>query len=337
MKQKIFYALILALFLLVMILIFVFQKKTVHKTRLRIFTYSSFQSSSGPGPVLVKIFEESCDCKVDLIRAGSAGLILQRMKLIKESLDMVIGFDKASVYEAKKIFSWKSLNLSSISWDENLDLKAKNLDFIPYDFSPMTFIYRKNQIPFPPQRLEDLLSDELRKKIVLQDPRQSTPGLEFLLWTLNETRSLEYYKKLKKNIFRISPSWSSSYGLFTEMKARLIFSYLTSLVYHWKDRSEFQYQALSFKKGHPLQIEYMAIPSSCKNCELAERFARFLLSKKAQKIISQRNYMYPSVKGLIKGTYFERLPKLKIQKIQSHFYKEKQKWIDSWKTQIMRK
>ena len=47
--------------------------------------------------------------------------------------------------------------------------------------------------------------------------------------------------------------------------------------------------------------------------------------------------MYPALKGLTKGTYFERLPELKIKKTPDLLYKEKEKWIKEWKTEVMRK
>ena len=252
--------------------------------KLKVFTYSSFQGTQGPGPVLKKLFESQCQCEVALIRAGSANLILQRMKLVQEAVDVVVGLDQFSLKPAQKDFSWNPVDVSSVNWVSDVGALGSRLQFVPYNFSPLTFIYRKSQVPHPPKNFQELMRPEFKKKISLQDPRQSTPGLHFLLWTVQQTNSLSYYEKLKQNISRISSSWSSSYGLFMQKKARMVFSHLTSLVYHWKNRQETDVQALSFTERHPVHIEYMAVSSRCQECELAEQFVQFLLTPEAQKV-----------------------------------------------------
>ena len=50
-----------------------------------------------------------------------------------------------------------------------------------------------------------------------------------------------------------------------------------------------------------------------------------------------RNYMYPAIKGLIKGTEFEKLPKLRTAQIPEEIYSNKVKWINEWKARIVDK
>jgi thiamine transport system substrate-binding protein len=99
--------------------------------------------------------------------------------------------------------------------------------------------------------------------------------------------------------------------LFRKGQLRFVFSYVTSLAYHWgidKDRS---YKALSFEAGHPLQVELAAIPADCRECELARDLLRTLHAPWAQTLIMQKNFMFPVVKGLTEGTVFAQLPVLK--------------------------
>ncbi|MEQ1875969.1 MAG: hypothetical protein ABL958_04940, partial [Bdellovibrionia bacterium] len=51
-------------------------------------------------------------------------------------------------------------------------------------------------------------------------------------------------------------------------------------------------------------------PDSCNSCELAEKFASYLLSSEAQQVLMEKNYMYPAV-GQPTGE-FGKLPKVRF-------------------------
>ena len=263
--------------------------------RLRVFAYDSFVSSFGPGPRLVEAFEKKCQCKVDLVSAGDAGLILQRMELKKDQPpDLVIGLDQLTQFTDEKRFQWKEVDVDHSTWFERFhDWPSRH--FIPFDWAPMGFIYRPSRTQ-PFKDFEGMLDKKWDDRIALQDPRTSTPGMQFLFWVLShfgEDDGFEYLLKLKRNGLRFAPSWSTSYGLFQKGKADFVFSYATSLLYHRIEEKETDYAFVQFDGLHPMQIELMAIPASCVSCELAESFLRFLLTEEAQSVIASRNYMYP--------------------------------------------
>jgi thiamine transport system substrate-binding protein len=62
---------------------------------------------------------------------------------------------------------------------------------------------------------------------------------------------------------------------------------------------------LKFKEPHPLQFEFAGIPEFCKNCDLAEQFVNLMLSKEGQKIIMEKNYMFPVMRGVREKTPFD--------------------------------
>lgn len=124
---------------------------------------------------------------------------------------------------------------------------------------------------------------------------------------------MEFLTALKANVASISPSWAFSYGLFKKKQAQLVFSYLTSLAFHWGIEHDRSYQVVSFPEGHPVQIEYVGVPANCRECELAEEFVRVLLRPAAQGTIMQKNFMFPVVKGLDASTIFAELPHLKTR------------------------
>jgi hypothetical protein len=51
---------------------------------LTIYTYDSFNSEWGPGPVVFKRFEKQCACKLKVVSPGDSGTVLNRVILKKQ-------------------------------------------------------------------------------------------------------------------------------------------------------------------------------------------------------------------------------------------------------------
>lgn len=305
------------------------------KADLNIYTYSSFAGHYGPGPDLVKIFEQDCHCTVNMIDAGDAGTLLQRLVLEKNlPADLVVGLDQLSLEKAQSVIQWQSIKFEKVKWSPLLPDNSKLTEFLPYDYAPLTFIYRKGEIE-PPTQFEDFKKPEYHKSMAFQDPRTSTPGLQMLLWMAKPVEKDQfrgYLKSLMPSVKKLSPSWSASYGYFQQKKVKLVFSYVTSLVYHWKQKNQEMYQGAVFPNGHPVQIEYFGIPKSCRHCDLAKRFAALMLSPQGQKLIAEKNYMLPVTDEVKLDPVFSRLPKLKILPLDytRSLMAEKNFYIDQW-------
>jgi thiamine transport system substrate-binding protein len=270
---------------------------------LRIVSYSAFVSTWGPGPEIARRFEKETGIKVEFNDAGDAGVILKKLELFPA--DLALGFDQLTLGAARSARPWRDLSKVIPR-----GMKWAGSDFIPFDWAPMAFIYRRGEIE-PPTSLDDLLSPRFKGAIALEDPRTSTPGLQFLFWVLDEKgvdKGFEYLKNLKPNIQSVADNWSATYGLFTKKQAKLAFSYLTSPVYHWVQESDETYQAAVFAGGHPVQVEYVGVPQSCVNCDAAERFALYLLKPEIQKVIMEKNYMFPVVSEVTSRTPFAKVP-----------------------------
>lgn len=255
---------------------------------LKVLTYSAFLNSWGPGPILAKKFHEQTGGQIEFIDAGDAGLLLKKLALFRA--DVILGLDQFSLAPRDPKLKWKS-------------------PFQAIDWSPMTFIYRKSEIQ-PPKSLDDLLDPRFEDKISISDPRTSTPGLQFLLWILKEKGKeggFKYLKKLKKNIAFVGPSWSAAYGHFNKNQSQLVFSYLTSPVYHWTEEKSFDFQAAVMTEKLPVQVEYAAIPDGTLNLEQAKNFIRFLLTDEIQKLIMTKNFMLPIKQEVTRETPFGRL------------------------------
>jgi thiamine transport system substrate-binding protein len=186
----------------------------------------------------------------------------------------------------------------------------------------MTFIYRSatNSEFKPPVNFRDLLDKRFVGQIALQDPHLSSAGLQFLNWvqTTQSSKTEEFLRALAPNVANVAPSWSFSYGLFKKQQVQLVFSYLTSLAFHWGFENDRGYQAVNFPEGHPVQVEFSGVLKSCKECELAVEFVQSLSDSDSQKLIMQKNFMLPVLSEVTQGTIYEELPKLKVLNKATH-------------------
>ena len=292
-----------------------------------VYTYSSFASPTGAGTDIKKLFKAETGCDVHLENIGDARMLVQRLKSelkIKNSVDadVVLGLDQFSVKQAYQLLKWKDISFNKdIKLSKRLSetgLSKKEIIpfnvFIPYNWSPLTFIYRqkkdlrKQSVFKTPQDI--LISD---MKYSLMDPRSSSPGFQFLVWIIHQLGEETLHQFIKKSYF-ISPSWSAAYGLFVKRQTHAAFSYLTSLAYHWIEEDNTEFQIMSFDLGHPYQIEFAGVVANSPRVKAAIQFVKFLHLKKVQKLIMTKNYMFPIIESVETKTAFEKLPKLPLAK-----------------------
>ena len=150
-------------------------------------------------------------------------------------------------------------------------------------------------------------------KIVIQDPRSSTPGLGLILWvkSIYGDKASDYWKRLSPHILTITKGWSEAYGLFLKGEADMVLSYTTSPAYHMVAEKKYNIKSAAFKEGHYAQIEVAAIVKSSKQKVLAKEFLEFLYSKTFAELIPTSNWAYPVIKGTRINKAFDKLHKPK--------------------------
>lgn len=289
--------------------------------KIRVYTYSSFASSWGPGGELAKKFYERFGVRVHFVDVGDAGLLVERVKVdtAQSKVDVVLGLDQLLQPEARKEIDWKSVNLSQFRWAKDFKefslISGQNHIFVPFDWAPLSFVARRSEGLSEITDFQGLLVEELKSKIGIQDPRTSTPGLQFLFWVLatqGEEEGFEYLRQLFKQLHSVSPSWGKSYGLYQKGHLKTVLSYLTSPVYHWQEDRKRDHYPIVFPEGHIVQVEYVAIPEKTTKPHLAEKFVHYLLSKEAQKIIMEKNFMFPVIARVRQRTLFQDLPRVQF-------------------------
>lgn len=263
------------------------------KPVLTVYTYDSFSSDWGPGPKIKAAFESECDCELKFIATDSSTGILSRVQLEGKNspADIVLGLDATQLADARKtgLLAPHGADIGELV----LPVEWADDTFLPFDYGYFAFIYDSSKLQQVPDSLDTLADSEL--KIIIQDPRSSTPGLGLLLWVqaVLGDQAAAYWQRLADNVVTVTKGWSEAYGLFLEGEADMVLSYTTSPAYHLIAEQENQYQAATFAEGHGLQIEVAAKLKSAPQADLADRFMRFILSEGFQSAIPTGNWMYP--------------------------------------------
>lgn len=315
------------------------QQPDEERETLRILVYSSFMSDWGPGPKIKRLMETHCNCRILFIDGDDSRVLLSKAELQSEALklDMVLGIDHYDLEDAESKLKFKKIQLNTTTFHPFIKNSSTSELLIPFDWGILAFNSRTDLKGDELTSLNGLLNPQFKNNIALQNPHLSSPGLQFLIWVLNafgETKGKEFLIQLKPQIHSISPSWSSSYHLFQKNSVKLVFSYVTSPLYHQIYENDFSFQALAFKEKHPAQIEYMGVLQSCQSCELAEEFTKFILSAESQKIIMEKNLMFPVNEEVLRDSLFFKSSEFNKFLILNP--KDKKRWLAIW-DEVMRK
>ena len=323
--------------LLTLLIVIILPTSVMAKEQLNILTYDSFTSEWGPGPSIEKSFEEICNCEINWSTADSSGALLSRVKLTnnKEGFDILLGIDDSLMSEAKdtKLFSNHSLSKDSLN---SLNIDWSDEIFVPFDYGYFSFIYNSSKLTNPPKSFDELATrDDIR--IIIMDPRTSTPGLGLAKWIyqLKGDESKNFWTSLQDQIVITSKSWSDGYGLFLEGEGDVVLSYSTSPAYHAIAESDENYKAILFEEGHAEQIEVLGVLKNAPNKKLAEQFVKFAITKGFQDHIPYGNWMYPIIDGVEGNSDFYKYAPVpnSLDRVYGST-EDKALWINYWSSSI---
>jgi thiamine transport system substrate-binding protein len=300
---------------------------------LTVYTYNSFVSEWGPGPQVKKAFEAECACRLDFVGVEDGVVLLSRLRLegASSKADVVLGLDTNLTAEAAAtgLFATHGLDLAGLK----LPIEWKDSYFVPYDFGYFAFVYDKTRLAVPPRSLADLVGGPAADKMLIEDPRSSTPGLGLLLWIkqVYGDHAAEAWHRLKPRILTVSKSWDEAYGLFLKGEAPLVLSYTTSPAYHIIAEQKTQYAAAEFPEGQYLQVEVAGVTAHAPQPELARRFLKFMLSTRFQDVIPQTNWMYPAAATSAPlPSAFPPLPAKSLVIPSDQIAAHRKAWVDEW-------
>ena len=265
-------------------------------------TYDSFVAEWGAGPKIAPLFEKATGIKIKFVSKGDGGQLLSTLMLEggNSEADIALGLDNFLAPKAlgTGLFrAYRPVGYEAISKGLRTDPTAR---LIPFDYGNFAIVWDSAKLANPPTSLEDLTRSEYAKKLILMDPRTSTPGLGFLAWTKAAygTAWRDYWRRLRPSVLMLAPGWDQGYGLFTAGEAPLVLSYATDGAYHLEFEKSERYKAIAFTDGFVRQIETAGILIKAKHPGNAEKFMDFLISASCQRELPLTQWMYP-VNGTI--------------------------------------
>ena len=281
---------------IIIFLISIFSS-SLRAEKLTIYTYDSFVSEWGPGPIVEKIFEDKYEIDLQFIAVDSAATLLNKIILEGENTkaDLVLGLDMNLFNAAEKSELFVSHNMKNINNKLTLPLNWESDIFVPYNYGYFAFVYNNKTLKNPPLSMEDLIN-KTDARIVIQDPRTSTPGLGLLTWmkALYGDSAQNKWSQLNKKIISVTKGWTDAYyNFFMAGEADIVLSYSTSPAAHIMFEENYDISASTFKEGNYISVEFAGILNSSKNKQMANKFLDFMISDDFQKVIPGTNIMYP--------------------------------------------
>ena len=292
--------------------LFAFGAKDLSKKKLTVYTTKSFAADYGPGPKIAEVFKAKTGAEIEYVVCNEGVLNRAIVEGKNITADVLVGIDNHQIAKAKKAKILKAYK------PKNIEDKISNEIIIsddwlltPFDYGFFAFMYDTNSKLKTPFKLSELTNPEYKGKIVVLDPRTSTPGLGFAVWTkaVFGDSYLDFWKEFKKSVFTLAPKWSTGYGLFTSGEAPFAFSYTSSLASHVLYDKTMRFQPLIFDEGHIVHVEGMGISAYSKKINLAKEFIEFMLTEEAQSTLPETQFMFPAVKNINLPDSFKTVPK----------------------------
>ncbi|MGC9019458.1 MAG: thiamine ABC transporter substrate-binding protein [Candidatus Bipolaricaulaceae bacterium] len=308
-----------------------------------VYTYDSFVSW-GPAQAIKERFEAMFpDVRLTWVAVGDSSEMLARLiaelRLGATQADVFLGLADVELPRAlaNEVFlpydPAKIPNLADVPPELLFDPTGHVL---PYDHGYVTFVYDSESLPLElvPKSLDDLLRSELRGKIIITDPRTSSPGLSFLLWTIAHYGEgwLDYWRRLIPNLLTITKGWSEAYDLFLAGEAPIVLSYSTDTAYSYIEHGSLRYRVITPDGEAYRQVEGMGIVHTTKEPELAHAFLNLVLSPEIQELIPTTQWMFPvnARAKLPAGYEYAVIPEKPVSLDPELVGAKLEEWLDLW-------
>ncbi len=276
----------------------------------RLVTHDSFAVSED----VLAAFEAETGLTVEVLRVGDAGLMVNQSILTRDNPlgDVMFGVDNTFLTRALEndLFeAYESPLRKTIAPEflEGIDARVTPVDFgdvcLNYDAR-----YFTEQALALPESLDDLTRPEYRGLLVVQNPAASSPGLAFLLATVDafgEDGYLDYWAELVANQVEVVESWTDAYyGQFSGSAGStgtrpLVVSYASSPaaeVFFAEEPPETAPTGSITADGTCFrQVEYAGVLSGAANPSGAQALIDYMLGEAFQSDMPLNMFVYPVV------------------------------------------
>lgn len=322
-------------------------------TTLTLLTHDSFNVSED----VLKAFEEESGITVSILRVGDAGQMVNQAILSKSAplADVLYGVDNtflSRALNAEIFIPYQSPALADVNEDFVLD-EAHNVT--PIDYSDVCLNYdigyfEERELPVP-ETLADLTKPEYEGLLVALNPATSSPGLAFLLATIEEFGTegeytyLDYWTDLVANDVLITDGWTEAYfGEFTmgsETGTRpIVVSYATSIPFTYVEEDDAATTASIIGDNTCFrQIEFAGILQGTAHEAEAQKFIDFLLSREFQEDMPMQMYVFPVNEKAEQPELFVEYaltPEKPVVMDYTEIEENREEWIQEWTETVLR-
>jgi thiamine transport system substrate-binding protein len=322
---------------------------------LKVMTHDSFDVSE----TVVAAFQKLCNCQVQFLKSGDAGLMLNQALLSKDNplADVIYGVDNTFLSRALAgdiLESYPSPALADIRDDLKLD---PDFRMLPVDYGDVCLNYDKawfkdHNLP-PPTDLPDLTKPEYKSLTVAENPATSSPGLAFLLATIGrfgesgEYTYLDYWTDLRANDVLVTDGWEDAYyGNFTYASKGdrpIVVSYASSppaeVYFSEKPLAEAPTGVVVADGSCFRQIEFVGILKGMQNRDLAEQWIDFMLGTTFQEDIPLKMFVFPAnTKAVLPEVFvrFALIPEHPVTVDPKAIEANREAWIQAWTRVVLR-
>jgi thiamine transport system substrate-binding protein len=317
-----------------------------------LMTHDSFAAS----PAVLAQFTRETGFKVKVLKSGDAGKALSQALLVKDHpvADALFGVDNTFLSRAldNNLFeAYAAQGIEDVPARFRLD---SNDRVTPIDTGAVCVNddlawFGHDGHPPAPKSLADLAKPAYRKLLVTENPASSSPGLAFMLATIDAFGAdgwQDYWQKLRDNDVRVDDGWEQAYEAdFTAGGGSgdrpLVVSYATSpaadVVYSGGTKKA---PTIGVVPGTCFrQIEFAGVLEHAKNPVGARALIDFMLTRRFQEDIPLRMYVYPVLPTAKLPPVFVKYAvqpahqfSLSAPAIGAH----RNEWIDEWTRIVLR-
>jgi thiamine transport system substrate-binding protein len=321
---------------------------------LTVMTHDSFDVSEE----VVTAFQESCNCQVQFLKSGDAGLMLNQALLSKGNplADAIYGVDNSLLSRALNgdiLEPYQSPLLAAVPDSLKLDPTFR---MSPVDYGDVCLNYDKAWFKerdlTPPDDLPALTAPAYRALTVVENPASSSPGLAFLLATIGrfgETGSytyLDYWAALRANDVLVVDGWNDAYySNFTyasDGDRPIVVSYASSppVEVHFSEKpfEEAPTGVVVADDSCFRQVEFVGILKGTSNHDLAAQWIDFMLGTTFQEDVPLKMFVFPANSQARLPDVFARfalIPAHPVTVAPEAIEANRETWIEAWARTVL--
>ncbi len=285
--------------------------------------------------------------QVEVLAAGDAGAMVNQAILTVDNpvADMIFGVDDTFLTRALDAEIFEPFT-SSVLGSVPETLHAEGDWVTPIDYGDVCLNYDKagfsDELP-PPASLDDLIEPAYNGMLVVEDPTTSSPGLAFLLSTIDrfgEDGWQPYWEGLEQNGALVSPGWTEAYyGEFSggagEGDRPLVVSYASSppaeVIFSETPLDEAPTGVIT--DGCYRQVEFAGILAGTPYPGPAGQLIDFMLSIGFQETIPLTWFVFPANReAALPPEFLEHtvIPDNPVQMDPATIEANRQSWLEQW-------